>query len=231
MPCDWGDEDIAKFQDYQKRFVVQNGYILISPITGHRAFWWDWEYWKKIQASYTPEFWEEYKLYHKGTGDRIAKKVSNHFKAKTKWEKNACNSPLQGSGAIIFKIFNRMLFNWVLENGYFDIVKFCVPVHDEINVECPDEIAEEVRAKIQEIMQEAAKPFLKALELDSDASRFSVCIRDYSQDGQLIAKAGDIVCINEHSFHNVTTDTRLPIVIKDKDYFNSDGPLPTYWIH
>ena len=36
------------------------------------------------------------------------------------------------SGAIIFKIFNRMLFNWILEKGYFDKVKFCVPVHDEM---------------------------------------------------------------------------------------------------
>lgn len=226
-----GFPGIAQFQNSQKKFVVQNGYILISPVTGHKAFWWDWEHWKKVQNSYTPEFWEEYKLYHKGTGDNIAKKVSTHFKAKTKWEKNACNSPLQGSGAIIFKIFNRMLFNWVLEKGYFNKVKFCVPVHDEINVECPNEIAEEVRAKIQEIMKEAAKPFLKVLELESDASRFSICKKDYIQDGEFLAIAGDIVCINEHSFHNVTKNLRLPIVIKDKSYFDSEGPLPTYWIH
>lgn len=74
------------------------------------------------------------------------------------------------SGAIIFKVFNRMLFNWILEKGYFNIVKFCVPVHDEINVECPKELEKEVSEKIQEIMKEAAKPFLKRLELDSDAS-------------------------------------------------------------
>lgn len=226
-----GFPGIAKFQNYQKNFVVKNGYILISPITGHRAFWWDWEYWKQVQSSYTPEFWDEYKLYHKGTGDAIAKKVSTHFKAKTKWEKNACNSPLQGCGAILFKVFNRMLFNWVLEKGYFNKVKFCVPVHDEINVECPQEIGEEVRETIQTIMQEAAKPFLQTLVLESDSTRFSICIKDYYEEQKLIAKVGDIVCINEHSFHNVTTDLRLPIIIKDKSCFNSEGPLPTYWIH
>ena len=74
------------------------------------------------------------------------------------------------SGAIIFKVFNKMLFDWILEKGYFNIIKFCVPVHDEINVECPKEIEKEVSEKIQEIMKEAAKPFLKKLELDSDAS-------------------------------------------------------------
>lgn len=165
-----GFPGIAQFQNSQKKFVVQNGYILISPVTGHKAFWWDWEHWKKVQNSYTPEFWEEYKLYHKGTGDNVAKRVSTHFKAKTKWEKNACNSPLQGTGAILFKIFNKMLFDWVVENGYFNIVKFCVPVHDEINVECPKELSKEVSTKVQEIMKKAAEPFLTTLSLDSDAS-------------------------------------------------------------
>jgi DNA polymerase I-like protein with 3'-5' exonuclease and polymerase domains len=91
-----GFPGIAKFQAKQKKFVVDNGYILISPVTGHKAFWWDWKWWKKVQASYTSEFWDEYRAYHKGTGDEVARKVSKHFKAKTKWEKNACNSPLQG---------------------------------------------------------------------------------------------------------------------------------------
>ena len=92
-------------------------------------------------------------------------------------------------------------------------------------------MAQEVADKVQEIMKEAAKPFLHTLELDSDVSRFSECIEDCLFDGIFIAKKGDIVCINEHSFHNVTTDTRFNITIKDKSCFNSDGPLPTYWIH
>lgn len=91
-----GFPGIAQFQEKQKKYVVSTGHILISPLTGHKAFWWDWKYWKQVQSSYTSEFWDEYKLYHKGTGDDIAKSVSSHFKAKTKWEKNACNSPLQG---------------------------------------------------------------------------------------------------------------------------------------
>lgn len=165
-----GFPGIAKFQQKQKRFVVDNGYILISPVSGHKAYWWDWKYWKEVQKTMDNAFWEDYRLNHKGTGDSIAKFVSKHFKAKTKWEKNACNSPLQGSGAVIFKIFNRMLFDWVVDNGYFNTIKFCVPVHDEINVECPIEIKDIVATKIQEVMKAAAKPFLSKLTLDSDAS-------------------------------------------------------------
>jgi DNA polymerase I-like protein with 3'-5' exonuclease and polymerase domains len=165
-----GFPGIAEFQAKQKKFVVDNGYILISPVTGHKAFWWDWKWWKEVQKSYTQEFWEEYRNCHKGTGDVVAKKVSKHFKAKTKWEKNACNSPLQGCGAIIFKKFNKVLFDWVVDNGYFNKVKFCIPVHDEINVECPEEMAEIVKNKVQEVMKSEAQPFLKTLSLDSDAS-------------------------------------------------------------
>lgn len=91
-----GFSGISSFQDKQKKFVVQNGYIIISPITGHRATWWDWRYWKKVQEGYTREFWDEYRAEHKGTGDSVARKVSKHFRAKSSWEKNACNSPLQG---------------------------------------------------------------------------------------------------------------------------------------
>lgn len=165
-----GFPGIAIFQSTKKKFVVDNGFIVISPITGHKAYWWDWKYWKQVQSSYTSEFWEDYRNYHKGTGDSIAKQVSTHFKAKTKWEKNACNSPLQGSGACIFKVFNKFLFDWVVDNGYFNIIKFCIPVHDEINVECPKELAQTVSDKIQEIMKQSAKPFLTSLELNSDAS-------------------------------------------------------------
>lgn len=166
-----GFPGIALFQNKQKSFIVSNGYILISPVTGHRAFWWDYKYWKKVHNSFNADgFWDSYRLYHKGTGDSVAKKVSTHFKASTKWQKNACNSPLQGSGACIFKIFNKRLFDWVIDNGYFNIIKFCVPVHDEINVECPEDIKQLVSDKIQEIMKDAARPFLKTLELNSDAT-------------------------------------------------------------
>lgn len=160
---------ISKFQDKEKKFVVNNGYILISPVTGHKSYWWDWRYWKEVQQSFTQKFWEEYRNYHKGTGDAIAKKVSTHFKAKTKYEKNACNSPLQGSGACIFKIFNKMYFDWIVDNGYFNVIKFCIPVHDEINIEVPDNLVEIADKKLSEVMKEAGKPFLKTLELDSDA--------------------------------------------------------------
>lgn len=165
-----GFSGISRFQERQKKFVVQNGYILISPVTGHRAFWWDWKYWKEVQNSFNSEFWDDYRANHKGTGDEVAQLVRKHFKAKSSLEKNACNSPLQGSGAALFKMFSTRLLHWVFDNNYFNVIKFCVPAHDEINVECPEEIAYVVANKIQSVMKETGALFCHTLEMDSDAA-------------------------------------------------------------
>ena len=78
------------------KFVRDNGYVLISPVTGHKVYWWDWKEWKERQKSFTPEFWEEYRLKHKGTGDDVAVMVRNHFQAASKYDRYALNSPTQG---------------------------------------------------------------------------------------------------------------------------------------
>ena len=62
-----------------------------------------------------------------------------------------------------------MYFDWIVDNGYFNIIKLCIPVHDETNVECPADLVEIADKKLAEVMKEAGKPFLKTLELDSDA--------------------------------------------------------------
>lgn len=166
-----GFPGIANFQQTQKNFVVKNGYILISPITGHKARWWDWEYWKKVQKEFNmPGFWDDYKAYHKGTGDAVAKKVGTHFKAKTKWEKNACNSPLQGTGAVLYKIFSANLFKWIVENGYFKTIKFCVPVHDELNIEAPIELADIASKQLEKEMKDAGIPFCTTLKLSAEST-------------------------------------------------------------
>lgn len=163
-----GFKGLKKFQDSQCKFVCQHGYILISPVTGHKSWWWDYGYWKEVQASFTSDFWDEYRTYHKGTGDNIAQKIKKHFQAKTKYEKNACNSPLQGSGAIIFKIFNRRFFDWICNNGLFGKVKFCVPAHDEIVCECPEDMTNTIVKELKYFMSDSGKPFCTELDMPAE---------------------------------------------------------------
>ena len=82
------DKAFSGMTNYAKkgsRFVKNNGYIVINPITKHKMYWWDWKYWKEQEVKFnSPGFWDEYKLHHKGTGDSIAMEVREHFQAGSK---------------------------------------------------------------------------------------------------------------------------------------------------
>lgn len=166
---DKGFPGITLFKQQGSRFVRQNGYVLICQHTGHKMYWWDWEKWKKEQKSFTEQFWEEYRQYHKGTNDEIAQMVSRHFKAASKWDRIALNGPTQGTGACILKDAVTQLFNWVIRNGLFGKIKFCAFVHDEISVEFPKEM-EKFPKMLEKLMQESAAKFCKSLPIPAEAS-------------------------------------------------------------
>lgn len=130
----------TKYQEMCKKRTESTGIIYICKETGHIAKWWDWEEWNKRQHS--EEFWNTYKEL-KTTGKPIPPIYSEHFAARNKWDKNSVNSTTQGLGAVIFKHFNYELYKWIIQNGYFNKIKFCVPVHDEICLEAPKELTEE----------------------------------------------------------------------------------------
>ena len=88
---------LKNFKKKWSKFVLENGYMPIMPQTGHRGYWHDWEHWKEVQASYTSEFWDNYRAFHKGTGDDVCKQVKQHFQAKSKWcDRMSLNLPTQG---------------------------------------------------------------------------------------------------------------------------------------
>lgn len=89
-------KNIANFKARGVNFVKHNGYVLMCKYTGHKMFWYDFKPWFEESRSYTSEFWDDYRVNHKGTSDNIASSVSKHFKAGSKWERMALNAPTQG---------------------------------------------------------------------------------------------------------------------------------------
>lgn len=166
------DKEFIGTSEFAKRgskFVREHGYVLINKYTGHKMYWWDWDIWKKRQNSFTQTFWEEYKKYHKGTGDSIALEVRQHFQAASKWDRMARNSPTQGTGATILKLACINLFKWILDNNLFGKVKLCALVHDEICCEFPKELT--IFAKtLESIMEKAATEYCKSLPIPAEAS-------------------------------------------------------------
>lgn len=160
---------MSTFAKKGSQFVRTHGYILINPITGHKMYWHDWDEWIKRQKSFTKEFWDNYKLHHKGTGDDIAKMVRKHFQAAGKYDRLARNSVTQGTGSIIMKTAMTNLFNWIVDNNYFSKVHICASVHDEICCDYPNYI-ENFPKILEDIMEKAASKFCKSLPIPAEAS-------------------------------------------------------------
>ena len=167
---DEGFKGVTSFKEKGSKFVREHGYVLMCKHTGHRMNWYGWNEWKEEQKSFTPEFWEDYRANHKGTNDEVARKVSEHFKTASKWDRMALNAVTQGTGSIILKDSATTFFKWIINNGYFGKVLLCALVHDEIDFEFPKELEDVCSEIIQKIMLESAAKYCKSLPIPADAS-------------------------------------------------------------
>ena len=166
-----GMPGMASFKKNAIKFLKKNGYLVINEVTGHRIYWPEWSHWKSVEDTFDRDFWENYNLYHKGTEDSVVLKVRKHNAISKDWfEKNVLNYPIQGGSAIVLKQAAADLFDWVVENGYFGKILFCVFVHDEIDCECPSELADIFSKVMQQIMQRAASIFYHRLPIPAEAS-------------------------------------------------------------
>lgn len=167
-----GFKGVAAYQAYQRKIVMQLGYINTCPEVGYRAYIYDYDKLKAIQDKFGKDFWDTYRrLKVTDPTNPIVEEVRYYFKRKSASERQSINYPIQSRGSAIFKICAVNLFNWVVKNGLFGKVKFCIPAHDEFNIEAPEEIAEEVANKLHECMVKAGKFICRIVPLDAEVSR------------------------------------------------------------
>ena len=171
-----GFPGVKRYQDYCRMAVMRDGYILMNPITKHRCHIPDWDELVRIGSKFNdPDFWSYYReMKRDAPSCDTVQDVKKFFKRKSELEKNSINYRIQNRGAICFKLSSIKLFNWIVEHNYQNIVKMCVPVHDEFNLECPEELAEEVAKVLVDCMVAGGKPFCPNVFLGADVN-----IKDY----------------------------------------------------
>lgn len=161
---------MASYKKKCGKFLKEHGYIIINEVTGHRVYWPGWASWKAVDDTFDRHFWDNYRIYHQGTNDEVCRKVQEHKKKGETWfEKNVLNYPIQGGSAIVLKQAAADLFEWVVKNGYFNKILFCVFVHDEIDCECPKEMKTEFEHVMQNIMEKAAGKYYHRLCIPAEA--------------------------------------------------------------
>lgn len=169
-----GFPGVKKYQDYCKKNVLEKGYILMNPVTGHRAHTPDWDNkWIHIRDRMKePDFWQHYRELkeYNPYGEEI-REIQKYFRIKSDMEKRSVNYRIQNRGAMCTKLAGILLFKWIVKNHYQGIVKICLQVHDEYNCECPKSLGEEVSTIIRKCMEKGARPFCTRLPLSSSVSR------------------------------------------------------------
>ena len=174
-----GFSGVKQYQDYQRRFVMQHGYIILNELTRAKAFIYDFDELKELKASFTSEFWDAYRDIPRNEDGKktprnheekvMCDNVRHYFKRKSSSEKQAIDYKCQGSGAAMWKLACIFLWKYIQEHNFVFKVKFVVPVHDEINIECPTEIAEEMTPVLKDCMLRAGAYFCKKVKMPADA--------------------------------------------------------------
>lgn len=151
-----GFKGITEFKQTGKLFVQKHGYILINPITGHKLFWENFNLWKDIEK--VPEEERLFRFSSK-TLEEMAIESSKYF------NRLSLNAPTQGTGIIILKYATILFFKWLINNNLFNIVKLCNLVHDEVVIEFPANLKNEVPSVLKKCMEHAASVFCKKLPI------------------------------------------------------------------
>lgn len=95
--------------------------------------------------------------------------VTHYFRRVSDSGKQSINYRIQATGALCFKLASIKFFNWLVENNLLFKVKYCIPVHDEINIECPEELVDKVDKALAYCMESAGELFCKKVKMPSDA--------------------------------------------------------------
>ena len=182
---DWGDK---VFQEAIRKGYIESadGWKLALPRFNKFK-----EYKAKVE-SLTKEEWQIYKqgkLDYKKKQEEAEKKivytykfpkavtfynskkseVKQFFKLKSEYQRLCLNNPVQARSSMMIKLSALLLFDWILENNYINLIKICNSVHDELVVECSKDLAEIAREKVGEFMITAGNHYLQTLKIKAEA--------------------------------------------------------------
>lgn len=169
---------LAAYFTEAKKFGVENGYVLISPVTGKKSYVDFYDEFIKIKNEMDKDFWDKYKKIKNSdtpTAREMKDKVSKFFRKRGDIERMSLNYPIQGESAEITKLACVYFWtNYLLPNDLLFKVLIVNIIHDEILVETPEQISQETANQLEKAMVDAGAKFCKRVPLKADP-----CIAPY----------------------------------------------------
>ena len=91
-----GFKGVAAYQAYQRKIVMQLGYINTCPEVGYRAYIYDYDKLKATQNKFNKDFWDTYRrLKATDPTNSIVEEVRYYFKRKSASERQSINYPMK----------------------------------------------------------------------------------------------------------------------------------------
>ena len=168
-----GFKGLQAYQKFRRRDWFDKGYILLNPLTGHKAFIYDYEdLLRDKKRMDEPGFWDYYReMKVEAPSCDTVQMVKHFFKRKSASEKQSINYPIQATGSMCLRFAMSYFWEYLLEHNLQEKVKICVAPYDEMNCEAPEEIADEIAQVIYNCMVKAGAIFCTKCKLDADVSR------------------------------------------------------------
>lgn len=168
-----GFSGLKKYQDFRRRDWFEKGYILLNPLTGHKAYIFDYQDLLSDKKRMSEEgFWDYYREMKQDCPScDTVQMVKHFFKRKSASEKQSINYPIQATGSMCLRYSMIYLWDYIISNNLQEKVKICVAPYDEINLEAPEDIADEIAQVVYNCMVKAGEIFCTRCKLDADISR------------------------------------------------------------
>jgi DNA polymerase-1 len=163
---------LKAYFDEAKKFGVENGYVLISPITGKKSYVDYYDEFTKLKNEMDRDFWDKYKKIKNSntpTATSMKDKVSKFFRKRGDIERMSLNYSIQGESAEITKLAGVYFWQrYLVKNNLLFKVKIVNAIHDEYLVETPEEISRETAQALQKCMEDAGDKFCKRIRLKAE---------------------------------------------------------------
>ena len=168
-----GFAGLKKYQDFRRKDWFEKGYILLNPLTGHKAFIYDYDELLSERRRMSEDgFWDYYReMKVSAPNCDTVQMVKHFFKRKAASEKQSINYPIQATGSMCLRYSMIYLWKYIISHNLQGIVRICVAPYDEINLEAPADIAEEIAKVVYDCMVKAGAIFCTRCKLDADISR------------------------------------------------------------
>ncbi len=146
---------MKNYFNYVLNKTLSHGYIEYNPFTKRKFF---------LEPD-NPVLKYSEKAYY---GQLNGKEEREYSESKAELQRLSQNYPIQGSSADCSKLAGILFFNEIISRGWFNVVKIVNMVHDEYNVEAPEEIASKVAQLLKDCMVKAGSYFCKIIPLDAE---------------------------------------------------------------